>query len=752
MLLIVLVTVSSTQALGAAAVLVETWVFRRHTVPPGWDCLYAAGFDPVGSDLEKVQVIAHQAAALDKCAATRPVSYQGAIAALVLLAVAALVYWWLPALRDRRRRPVPVEAVDPDGTLTAELADLCARSGIRSRPRFHVDAARLTSGAAVHGRTGRYTVLLHGGLLVRRGTDPERFRAVVLHELAHIHHRDVDYAYATTALWRVYVLLALLPSLALDGLLLADALSGADSLRWRVFSRGTVADVVVGLLLAGLVHLARADLLRRRELQADLRAVACGAHPDTWDAAEPPRTVRPPLHRFLAALRTHPGWAERRRTLADADRVPGVGSLEMFLAGVATWLLYDSAASLPLPLSKTWEYSLWTTVVLVTPVLCLSLGLPIVRAALTARGRAGSGARAGLWLGCGLLLGAVTTEGRSRLAWVPPQPEYLVALLFIGAVPVVWFSQCLRLAVGLPGRRRRWTAAALCALVTGLLLAAGLQWWQLGGSRIALGAGDPGGAISALYDRRGPGLWQDYRFDLSALSFGMPLLTPLFGDALFGVAALLAWLVPLVLVLLQRPGFRLRRTLGAGLAGGLLSWAGLALMAYVLYPQRPAGLQERTAAYLAVHLWWSVVTVLAACLLTAGLVAAFSRRHWLPRALVAVPVVQLLGYAGAFALYSADGCLGPFNTVVDRCRRSHLQAGFDNSRAVVMVTLVDAVLGAACAAVVGAGTARAVRRLRRRPAEPVGTDAPLAQSARSGGAVASRRRAPSSSSPPPSRH
>ena len=44
------------------------------------------------------------------------------------------------------------------------------------------------------------------------GTD--RFRAVVLHELAHLRNGGVDVTYATIALWRMFLVLALLPDLA----------------------------------------------------------------------------------------------------------------------------------------------------------------------------------------------------------------------------------------------------------------------------------------------------------------------------------------------------------------------------------------------------------------------------------------------------------------------------------------------------------------------------------------------------------
>ncbi|MDC7335713.1 M48 family metalloprotease [Streptomyces lydicus] len=292
-LLMALVTVSSIPLFdGLFGVVAETDNPRR-----GFDgavgCLYAAGYDPSTTDLNNLVATLRRPEALVKCLGEQPESYRGTLATLVLLAVAGLVYWWLPKVRDRRRTTLPVEDVDADGTLGAELAALRERTGVRSDLRFRVDPRRLTSGASVYGRTGDYTVCLHAGLLARRGTDPEGFRAVVLHELAHVHHRDVDYAYASTALWRVFVLLALLPEFVLVGWIIALALSGTDSPWWPGALPEMLSTVFACLLLAGLVHLARADLLRRREFHADLQAVAWGAHPATWDRSEPPGVVPP---------------------------------------------------------------------------------------------------------------------------------------------------------------------------------------------------------------------------------------------------------------------------------------------------------------------------------------------------------------------------------------------------------------------------------------------------------------------------
>ncbi|GAA2671901.1 M48 family metalloprotease [Streptomyces lunalinharesii] len=692
-------------------------------------CLYAAGFDPGSTDPQNLLTALTRPGTLHACIGDHAlVPYQGALATVVLLALAAGLYWWLPAARERWRRLLPLEAVDLDGTLRAELAALCARTGVRARLRFRVDPARTTSGASVHGRSGNYTVCLHSGLLPRLGTDPEGFRAVVLHELAHVHHRDVDYAYASTALWRAYVLLALIPTFAETGWVLALALSGVKSPWWPGGAAVLLAPVLVGLLLAALVHLARADLLRRRELFADRRAVAWGADAASWQRPDPAGPVAPWLRRLTALLGTHPQWAERRRALVDAGRLDRVGALAMFLTGVSAALLYQSLMTLPV--LSDGPGSIWITVGTVAPVLCLTLGLPLLRGSGTADGAGPSAAVAGLWLGLGLLLGQFVSSTQYRLDWMLPQPQYLLAFLLVAAVPAVWWSQSLRLALALPGRGHRWAAAACCALVTAAVLWAGLRWWSVAGESLSLGIGDRGAELAAYYARTVPGDWHGYGPDLSAFSTGLMVLTPLGGDLLVGIVTLSMWLLPLALALFPgvrrtvtglagpalRPvtPLRLRWTLGAGLVGALVCGTGLVLAQVVMNQSRPATPKGPAGPFVLIHMWWVSVTVLAACLLTAAVVAAGARRHWLLRALIAAQVVQLLAYAEVFVLFSLDGCLGPLNTAFDGCRWRP-RNGLIIDGTVTSLTLVNAVLGSACAALVGAGLAWAVRRLRGRP-------------------------------------
>ncbi|MET8824302.1 M48 family metalloprotease [Streptomyces sp. NPDC004610] len=676
-------------------------------------CLLAAGVDPNGGNLDNLLLGVRHATALETCMSGVPTvaNVKGLVATFFLLAAAAVVYAWLPRRRDRKNRTLPVAMVSRDTSLQDELAQLRELSGTTPGVRFRVDPTRTTAGAVVYGSAGRYTVCLHAGLVARRGRDPDGFRTVVLHELAHIRNRDVDFAQGSTALWRVFVVLALLPYLFQQGRLLTNGLLGRNtSPFWPGVASVITYSLLSGLLLVALVHLARADLLRRREHHADLQAVAWGARLGGWDHPDPPGTVATPLRRVIALLRTHPRWAERRRVLDDPGRMTRVSALEMSLTGVGASLLVHEVLVVPGLSGGTGAALL--TASLVTPVLFLVLRRSVASAARSAGRRTETGVRAGLWLGAGLVVGTFVGGGNSGTEWVIAQPVYLLALIVTAVVPAVWTAQFCQLTLLLPGRLLRIATVLLNFLVTLALLWGGLHWWHSSGSMLAMGLSVHDGALTALIKQEFPGPWGLYPHDLSVISAVSPVLIMLNKEVLLAAAALLMPLVPLLLhVRVRGTGLRLRRTLMAGLAGGLVSWAGLAAAAYALRARRPVTFDQRVGAFQYVHMWWQIAALTGACLVTASIVAGVSRRYWLLRALLAVQVVQFMAYAAVFALAAADGCLGPLNKLGDRCHWLP-----ENGRIFAELTaeqsLTAIVFLSACTALAGAAVGRIAHRHR----------------------------------------
>lgn len=173
-----------------------------------------------------------------------------------LIALAGLFYWSLPRWEMRRNRLVPLSPRDlPEVILY--LDELHCDAGLPQPPLWLYNPLASAPDAHSFGRSGRYYVVLTGGLVMKFYTDRPTFRAYVLHELAHIRNRDVSKAYFTVALWWAFVVAALLPYAALS---VFEPLDYLLSIGWRV------------LVLTGLVYLTRNSVLRVRELYADVRA------------------------------------------------------------------------------------------------------------------------------------------------------------------------------------------------------------------------------------------------------------------------------------------------------------------------------------------------------------------------------------------------------------------------------------------------------------------------------------------------
>jgi Zn-dependent protease with chaperone function len=298
-------------------------------------CLRAAGAGPGASDLEirnallfSEEFVGCRADVLTDAMSIALIGTGAVVAAAVVL------YLLLPMWKGRRNRLESISKYAAAGRsatramlISHHLAQLADRSGIDRPPTFRVDPRALSAGAVVFGAIGRYTVSLHSGLLTRWTSDPRAFDAVVLHELAHIRNRDVDITYLTVALRRVFLVAVLIPFAAVQGWLL---LRIQDPSVERTYWPAEPPDgrLAFSVFLAAMVYLTSAEILRNRELCADLDAVANGADPGVWGSRHMVGTGRrasgltAPLMAvagwLLRLWRTHPTWAQRRKVLNRA--------------------------------------------------------------------------------------------------------------------------------------------------------------------------------------------------------------------------------------------------------------------------------------------------------------------------------------------------------------------------------------------------------------------------------------------------
>ncbi|MFJ5972470.1 M48 family metalloprotease [Streptomyces sp. NPDC093060] len=208
---------------------------------------------------------------------------------LLLCGVALACYlshpWWvtrsrcerfpaLPSLRSRTLSRFPSKG-DPDQREIAEYLDhLCRTVGVQPAPVWLLDTRAGSSNGLAFGLPWRRRVIIDAGLVRRFRTDRDMFRAVTVHELAHLRNRDVDKTYLAFGMGWAFLTVAVLPFGALT---LRSALPGEPSVIPPVALRYLV-DVPHALGLAAaltvLVQLVRNSVLRARELHADATAAA----------------------------------------------------------------------------------------------------------------------------------------------------------------------------------------------------------------------------------------------------------------------------------------------------------------------------------------------------------------------------------------------------------------------------------------------------------------------------------------------
>jgi len=241
----------------------------------------------------------------------------------VLAVLAGALYWAQPWWYRRHSRLVPLTSeVAPK--VIERLEELRGRAGV-GPVTWLQQPLNFAPSASAFGRIGRRMVAVSGGAVVSQARQPADFDAIVLHELGHIRNRDIDQTYLAVAIWRAFVVAALLPMAVL---LIFRQQGPAPSLIWRA------------VVLALLVYLLRNSILRAREFDADARVAELD--PDTSLgrvlAAQPPRRGRQIWH--LGWM--HPSGHDARRHWSIPRPFTGA------VSGTA-WRSDLSAASAPRP-------------------------------------------------------------------------------------------------------------------------------------------------------------------------------------------------------------------------------------------------------------------------------------------------------------------------------------------------------------------------------------------------------------------
>ncbi|MDJ1135414.1 M48 family metallopeptidase [Streptomyces iconiensis] len=610
----------------------------------------------------------------------------------VLVVLACGLFFVLPLWKARGNRVVSLEAVDHDGQILRHLTHLAQATGLKRMPRVVVDPSAASTGAAVFGRTGRPTVCLHGGLLARRTTVPEDFDAVLLHELAHIRNRDVTLTYATVALWRTFIAAVLVPYAVGFAILVFNSYA-PETPPYEVLLPAWRA-LVLPVFMTVVVYLARSDVLRSRELQADLTAARWGANPRVWGFVEPapPARVLPgALRSFTEVWRTHPRWDLRREALADSTPLFEVPGLLMFLTGAAVvmvngqlWFFAGSSHRV-----GQWEWNVAMALpcaVLVTGIAGTVLWRSTVHRLLNGRRRL-SGAWAGLWLGIGMTVGELFGNRIAIFRWLPGEPVVLLLLALAGLTFTWWVTQCSHLWVTAWRGRTIRTPMMLTLAGACLALCAWFWWWQNYGVILANvpglltnvpGAGNDGLVLDPTGENTAILTTAERAVALLSTTVAVPLALP--AVAVLWLLPLLAWTVHPLSAVRRRdtapdpdkplipdgPLPPLRRTLSAGLFGGVACWAGIVgIKAHMHAWQPPVRLRGVAGALL--YQYGMSAALLAGAAVAALTASLLAGRYRLIAALAAAHTAALAGYSGVWALTASDGCLQGISTFLSTC-------------------------------------------------------------------------------------
>jgi hypothetical protein len=399
--------------------------------------------------------------------------------------LAVLLYHLHPGRTLRRRRLEPVGTAGLD-ELEQELQRLVDKAGLDRAPTFLWNP--LARGLPiVFGRGGRHYVALSGPFVTQFFyRDRDGFRAVMLHELAHIANGDVAKTHFTRALWSAFVAVALVPAVGFLLWRLAQA-------RWS----DAASLLFNGVLWTAVIMLSGLAVLRAREYYADLRASA-------WDSGSRIDGMLTVLAAPTGAgwrrwLRYHPDPQQRRGIVEDPSELLRLGFGDVLGIGIATWSVIGVLSGLLvvlMPGEPTAAFVFFAGLKLVLPMAVFILGVGAVgigvwRTAFAAELRGERPAKGTAWLALAFVAGALpglaslVVQALLQPAEANPMPLHawvLLALVDVGTYIVLlagclvifpWVSQAASAWFEVVVKSRSPRPILLLSVAVALLLVAG---------------------------------------------------------------------------------------------------------------------------------------------------------------------------------------------------------------------------------------------------------------------------------------
>ena len=317
-----------------------------------------------------------------------------------LLLVAGTIYWFMPAARIRRDK-LTIFTADDDLEIMTCLLNLCRVVALSKPPTFLLRALNSSPSGLAFGRLGRYYVVLNGGLIPLFYQDQESFKAIVLHELAHLRNRDVDKTYFALSVGISFLLVTLIPLFMGNLVTLIGNFTGNISfVIWQTF--------IVAIYIP-IIYIALASILRSREIYADARVLILDPQNGALrkELFSLSSSQDPFLRRFLG-LHPNPAW--RLKVFDEPDLLFGLSPWDAFLAGIiSTFALRELDIFLSILFYPRYEsYSLLVASLFFVPFVVSIVGLGVWEKVFASQVHGqklyGFG-RSGLSLGAGMLIG-----------------------------------------------------------------------------------------------------------------------------------------------------------------------------------------------------------------------------------------------------------------------------------------------------------------------------------------------------------